>query len=46
LKFCARTKGLNEEQNKEFAKNLKEFTQKEAEKFRNEESQQGQEDEE
>jgi len=38
MKFCARTKGLSEEQNKEFAKNLKEFTKKEAEKFRNKES--------
>ena len=36
MKFCARTKGLNEDQNKEFAKDLKSFTKKEAEKFRNE----------
>ncbi len=37
MRFCAKTKGLNEEQNKEFAKDLKEFTNKEAKKFRNEE---------
>ena len=36
MKFCAKTKGLNEDQNKEFAKDLKAFTKKEAEKFRNE----------
>jgi len=42
LKFCTRTKNLSEDQNKEFAKNLKEFTKKEAEKFR-EESQEDQE---
>ena len=36
MKFCAKTKGLTEEQNKEFAKDLKEFTKKEAEKFRKE----------
>ena len=33
MKFCTRTKGLNEDQNKEFAKDLKEFTQTEAKKF-------------
>ena len=38
MKFCTRTKGLNEDQNKEYAKDLKEFSKKEAEKFRNEES--------
>jgi len=37
MKFCARTKGLKEEQNKEFAKDFKEFSQKEAEKFKNQE---------
>ena len=36
MKFCTRTNRLSEEQNKEFAKDLKEFTKKEAEKFRNE----------
>ena len=36
MKFCARTKGLSEEQNKEFAKDLKAFTKKEAKKFQNE----------
>jgi len=34
MKFCTRTKGLSEDQNKEFAKALKKFTQKEAEKFK------------
>ena len=34
MRFCTKTKGLNEEQNKEFAKDLKEFTKKETEKFR------------
>jgi len=46
LRFCAKTKGLTEDQNKEFAKDLKEFTQKEAEKFKDEEPQENQEDEE
>ena len=36
-KFCTRTKGLSEEQNKQYAKDLKEFSKKEAEKFRNQE---------
>lgn len=39
MKFCTRTKGLNEDQEKQYAKDLKEFTQKEAEKFRNQEPQ-------
>ncbi len=39
MKFCTRTKGLSKEQNKEFAKDLKEFTKQEAEKFRNQEVQ-------
>ena len=34
MKFCTKTKGFSEEQNKEFAKDLKTFTKKEAEKFR------------
>jgi len=46
MRFCAKTKGLNEEQNKEFAKDLKEFTKTEAKKFKDEESQENQEDEE
>ncbi len=33
-KFCTRTKGLSEEQNKQYAKDLKQFSKKEAEKFR------------
>ena len=37
MRFCAKTKGLNEEQNKEFAKDLKEFTNKEVKKFQNKE---------
>ena len=37
MKFCAKTKGLTEEQNKEFAKDLKKFTKREAEKFKDEE---------
>lgn len=44
MKFCTKTKGLDEEQNQEFAKDLKAFTKKEAEKFR-EESQQSEDDE-
>ena len=35
MRFCAKTRGLNEEQNKEFAKDLKEFTNKEVKKFQN-----------
>jgi len=35
MKFCSKTKGLTQEQNEEYAKNLKEFTQQQAEKFRN-----------
>jgi len=34
-RFCTRTKGLTEEQNKQYAKDLKEFSKQEAEKFRN-----------
>ena len=44
MKFCAKTKGLNEDQNKQFAKDLKDFTKKEAEKFR-EEPQESEDDE-
>jgi len=36
LKFCTETKGLDEAKNKQYAKDLKEFTKKEAEKFRTE----------
>jgi len=39
MKFCTKTKGFDEDQNKEFAKDLKEFTKQEAEKFRNQEVQ-------
>jgi len=46
MKFCTRTKNLSEEQNKKFAKDLKEFTQKEAEKFQNKEFQENREDKE
>jgi len=35
MRFCSKTKGLTKEQNEEYAKDLKEFAQKEAEKFRN-----------
>jgi len=45
LKFCAKTKGLTEEQNIEFAKDLKKFTKKEAEKFKDEEPQESEVDE-
>lgn len=45
MRFCAKTKGLTKEQNKEFAKDLKKFTKTEADKFQNEESK-NQEDEE
>jgi len=37
MKFCTRTKGLTEEQEKQYAKDLKEFSKKEGEKFRNQE---------
>ena len=43
MKFCAKTKGLTEEQNKEFAKDLKKFTKQEAEKFKDEEPQEAEE---
>ena len=43
-RFCTRTKGLSEEQNKQYAKDLKNFSKKEAEKFRNQ-SQEPNEDE-
>jgi len=36
MKFCNKTRGLNEEQNTQYAKDLKEFNKNEAEKFRNE----------
>ena len=35
-KFCTRTRGLSDEQNTEFAKDLKAFTKKESEKFSSE----------
>jgi len=38
LRFCARTKGLSEDENKQFAKSLKEFTKNEMKKFQDEES--------
>jgi len=43
LKFCAKTKGLTEEQNKEFAKDLTKFTKQEAKKFKDEEPQEAEE---
>ena len=46
MKFCTKTTGLDKDQNKEFAKDLKSFTKKEAEKFRNQESNQEAEEEE
>jgi len=46
MKFCTRTKNLNEDQEKQYAKDLKEFTKQEAEKFKDEKPQGGQEDEE
>jgi len=36
MRFCNKTKGLSEDQNTEYAKDLKEFNKTEAEKFRNE----------
>jgi len=33
LKFCTKTRGLTEEQNKQYAKDLKVFSKKEAKKF-------------
>ena len=36
MRFCTKTKGLDEDQTKQYAKDLKEFTKKEAEKFRTE----------
>jgi len=44
MKFCTKTKGLDEDQNKQFAKDLKAFTKKESEKFR-EEPQKSEDDE-
>lgn len=41
MRFCTKTKGLSEDQNKQFAKDLKDFTKKEAEKFRNEPKEDG-----
>ena len=37
MKFCAKTKGLSEDENKQFAKDLKKFTKQETEKFKDEE---------
>ncbi len=37
MKFCTKTKGFTEEQNTQYAKDLKVFAQKEAEKFKNQE---------
>jgi len=42
-RFCTRTKGFTEEQNKQYAKDLKEFSKKEAEKFRNQEQESNEE---
>ena len=36
MKFCTKTKGFSEEQNRQFAKDLKDFTKNEAKKFRDE----------
>ena len=36
-RFCTRTKGFTEDQNKQYAKDLKEISKQEAEKFRNQE---------
>ena len=36
-RYCTRTKGLTDEQKKQYAKDLKEFSKQEAEKFRNQE---------
>lgn len=38
MKFCTKTKGLSEEQNIQYAKDLKEFSKTEAEKFKNQET--------
>jgi len=35
-RFCTRTKGFTPDQNKQFAKDLKDFAKQEAEKFRDE----------
>ena len=37
-RYCTRTKGLTEDQNKQYAKDLKEFSKQEAENFRNQEA--------
>jgi len=42
-RFCTRTKGLSEDQNKQYAKDLKEFSKQEAEKFRNQEQESNEE---
>jgi len=45
-RFCTRTRSLSDEQNIQFAKDLKDFTQKEIKKFRseNQESKNGDEE--
>jgi len=40
MKFCTKTKGLTEEENSQFAKNLKKFTKNEMKKLQSEESEQ------
>ena len=42
-RFCTRTKGFTEDQNKQYAKDLKEFSKIEAEKFRNQEQESNEE---
>ena len=42
-RFCTRTKGLTEAQNIQYAKDLKEFSKQEAEKFRNQEQESNEE---
>lgn len=37
MKFCTKTKGLTEEENSQFAKNLKKFTKNEMKKLQSEE---------
>jgi len=38
MRFCNKTKGLSEEQNSQYAKDLKEFNKSQAEKFRKQET--------
>ena len=38
MRFCNKTKGLSDEQNSQYAKDLKEFNKSQVEKFRKQET--------